>query len=139
MCLICHDCLWFRYLLTNKAISRTSPNLKKNTIPITYRDVLKSFLHIKIHFGDHRSQKVKSDGQILLWLGAICQFGWYDYTHSQIWHYSISYLLTCEVDLFEILEIMAQMGLIFFSHKPTKATSDCILNYLKKVIPLKKI
>ena len=30
-------------------------------------------------------------------------------THSQIWHYFISYLLTCEVDLFEVLEIMAQM------------------------------
>ena len=30
-------------------------------------------------------------------------------THSQIWHYFISYLLTCEVDLFEVLDIMAQM------------------------------
>ena len=30
-------------------------------------------------------------------------------THSQIWPYFISYLLTCEVDLFEVLDIMAQM------------------------------
>jgi hypothetical protein len=57
-------------------------------------------------------------------------------THSQIWPYFISYLLTCEVDLFEVLEIMAQMWhyIISLSHKPTKVTSDFILNYLKKVI-----
>ena len=56
-------------------------------------------------------------------------------THSQIWHYFISYLLTCEVDLFEVLDIMAQMWcyIFFFGHKPTKVTSDCILNYLKKL------
>ena len=42
----------------------------------------------------------------------------------------------CEVDLFEVLEIMAQMWryIIFLSHKPTNVTSDFILNYLKKVI-----
>ena len=46
------------------------------------------------------------------------------------------YLLTCEVDFFEVLEIMTQMWhyIIFFSHKPAKVTSDFILNYLKKVI-----
>ena len=40
------------------------------------------------------------------------------------------------VDLFEVLEIMAQMWhyIILLSHKPTKVTSDFILNYLKKVI-----
>ena len=57
-------------------------------------------------------------------------------SHSQIWHYFISYLLICEVDLFEVLEIMAQMWhyIIFFSHKPAKVTSDFILNNFKKVI-----
>ena len=44
--------------------------------------------------------------------------------------------LTCEVDLFEVLEIMAQKWhyIIFLSHKPTKVTSDFNLNNLKKVI-----
>jgi hypothetical protein len=48
----------------------------------------------------------------------------------------ISYLLTCEVDLFEVLEITAQMWhyINFFSHKPAKVTSDFILNYLRKVV-----
>jgi hypothetical protein len=48
----------------------------------------------------------------------------------------MSYLLTCDVDLFEVLEIMAQMWhcIIFFSHKPAKVTLDLILNYLKKVV-----
>ena len=57
-------------------------------------------------------------------------------THSRIWPYFISYLLTCEVDLFEVIEIMAEMWhyINSFSHKPTKVTSDFILNYLKKVI-----
>ena len=56
--------------------------------------------------------------------------------HSQIWPYFISYLLTCEVDLFEVLEIMAQIWhyITFLSHKPTKVTSYFILNYLKKII-----
>ena len=56
--------------------------------------------------------------------------------HSQMGHYFFSYLLTWEVDLIEILEIMAQMWqyVIFLSLKPTKVTSDFILNYLKKVI-----
>ena len=31
------------------------------------------------------------------------------FSQSQIWHYFISYLLTCEVNFFEILELMAQM------------------------------
>ena len=30
-------------------------------------------------------------------------------SHSRIGHYFFSYLLTCEVDLFEVLDIMAQM------------------------------
>ena len=49
---------------------------------------------------------------------------------------SISYLLIWEVDLFEVLEIRAQMWhyILFLGHKPTKVTSDFILNYLKKVI-----
>ena len=51
-------------------------------------------------------------------------------THSRIEHYFFSYLLTWEVDLIEILEIMAQMWqyVIFLSLKPTKVTSDFILN-----------
>ena len=49
--------------------------------------------------------------------------------HSQMEHYFFSYLLTWEVDLIEILEIMAQMWqyVIFLSLKPTKVTSDFIL------------
>ena len=56
--------------------------------------------------------------------------------HSRIVHHFFSYLLTCEVDLFEVLDFMAQMWhyINFFSYKPTKVTSDFILNYLKKVI-----
>ena len=51
-------------------------------------------------------------------------------------HYFFSYLLTCEVDLSEILEIMAQMWqyVIFLSLKPTKVTSDFVLYSLKKVV-----
>ena len=51
-------------------------------------------------------------------------------------HYFFSYLLTWEVDLIEILEIMVQMWqyVIFLSLKPTKVTSDFILNQLKKVV-----
>ena len=50
-------------------------------------------------------------------------------SHSQMEHYFFSYLLTWEVDLIEILEIMAQMWqyVIFLSLKPTKVTSDFIL------------
>ena len=50
-------------------------------------------------------------------------------THSQMEHYFFSYLLTWEVDLIEILEIMAQMWpyVIFLSLNPTKVTSDFIL------------
>ena len=57
-------------------------------------------------------------------------------THSQILPYFISYLHTCEVDLFEVLDIMTEKWyyILFLSHKPTKVTSDFILNYLKKVI-----
>ena len=48
--------------------------------------------------------------------------------HSQMEHYFFSYLLTWEVDLIEILEIMAQMWqyVIFLSLQPTKVTSDFI-------------
>ena len=51
-------------------------------------------------------------------------------------HYFFSYLLTWEVDLIEILEIMAQMWpyVIFLSLKPTKVTSNFILYYLKKIV-----
>jgi hypothetical protein len=51
-------------------------------------------------------------------------------SHSRMEHYFFSYLLTCEVDLIEILEIMPQMWqyVIFLSLKPTKVTSDFILN-----------
>ena len=50
-------------------------------------------------------------------------------SHSQMEHYFFSYLLTWEVDLIEILEIVAQMWqyVIFLSLKPTKVTSDFIL------------
>ena len=45
-------------------------------------------------------------------------------------HYFFSYLFTLEVDLIEILEIMAQMWqyVIFLSLKPTNVTLDFILN-----------
>ena len=51
-------------------------------------------------------------------------------------HYLLSYLLTWEVNLIEILEIMAQMWqyFIFLSLKPTEVTSDFILYYLKKIV-----
>ena len=51
-------------------------------------------------------------------------------------HYFFSYLLTCEVSLIEVLEIMAQMLQIidFLSLKAIKVSSDFILNYLKKVV-----
>ena len=57
-------------------------------------------------------------------------------SYSWIWPNFLSYLLSCELNLVEILEIMAQMEpyIIFLSLKPTKMTSDFILNYLKKVI-----
>ena len=46
------------------------------------------------------------------------------------------YFLTWKVDLIKILEIMAQMWQygILLSLKPTKMTSDFILNQLKKVV-----
>ena len=49
-------------------------------------------------------------------------------------HYFFSYLLTWEVDIIVILETMAQMWqyIICLSLKPTKVTSNFILNYLKK-------
>ena len=49
-------------------------------------------------------------------------------SHSQMEQYFFSYLLTWEVDLIEILEIMTQMWqyVIFLSLKPTKVTSDYI-------------
>ena len=51
-------------------------------------------------------------------------------THSRMGHYFFSYLLTWEVDLIEILEIMPTIWpyVIFLSLKPTKVTSDFILN-----------
>jgi hypothetical protein len=56
--------------------------------------------------------------------------------HSRMGHYFFSYLLTWEVDLIEILKIMPQMWqyVIFLSLKPTKVTSDFILNSLKRVV-----
>ena len=50
--------------------------------------------------------------------------------HSRMGQYFFSYLLTWEVDLIEIPEIMPQMWqyVIFLSLKPTKVTSDFILN-----------
>ena len=55
-------------------------------------------------------------------------------SHSQMEHYFFSYLLTCEVYLIKVLEIMAQMRqyIIFLSLKPIKVSSDFISNYLKK-------
>ena len=55
-------------------------------------------------------------------------------SHSRIGHYFFSYLLTCEVHLIEVSEIMAQMRqyIIFLSLKPIKVSSVFILNYLKK-------
>ena len=51
-------------------------------------------------------------------------------THSRMEHYFFSYLLTCEVYLIEVLEIMAQMlqYIIFLSLKAIKVSSDFILN-----------
>ena len=48
------------------------------------------------------------------------------HSHSWMGHYFFSYLLTWEVNLIEILEIMPQMlqYVIFLSLKPTKVTSD---------------
>ena len=65
-------------------------------------------------------------------------------THSPTEQYFFSYLLTWEVDLIEILEIIAHMWqyAIFLSLKPTNMTSDFILNELKKVVgapPLRNI
>jgi hypothetical protein len=50
-------------------------------------------------------------------------------------HYFFSYLLIFEVDLIEVLEIMAQMlqYIIFLSLKAIKVSLEFILNYLKKV------
>ena len=55
-------------------------------------------------------------------------------THSRILHCFFSYLLTCELYLIKVYEIMAQMGqnIIISSLKPIKVTSNFILNYLKK-------
>ena len=58
------------------------------------------------------------------------------FAHSQMEHYFFSYLLTCEVYLIKVLEIMAQMlqYITFLSLKAIKVSSDFILNYLKKVV-----
>ena len=78
-----------------------------------------------VNFGQFRSILVNSRQFLSFWVSL---------AHSQIWPYVISYLLTCEVDFFEVLEIMTQMWhyMIFLSHKPTKVTSGFILNNLKK-------
>ena len=57
-------------------------------------------------------------------------------THSRIEHYFFSYLLTCEVYLIEVMEILAHMlqYIIFLSLKAIKVSSDFILNYLRKVV-----
>ena len=57
-------------------------------------------------------------------------------SHSQMEHYFFSYLLTCEVYLIKVLEIMAQIlqYITFLSLKAIKVSSDFILNYLKKVV-----
>ena len=49
-------------------------------------------------------------------------------SHIRMGHYFFSYLLTWEVDLTEILEIMPQMWqyVILLSLEPTKVTSDFI-------------
>ena len=64
-----------------------------------------------------------------IWLDANIRDKEVSRTHSQMEHYFFSYLLTWEVDLIEILEIMAEMWqyVIFLSLKPTKVTSDFIL------------
>jgi hypothetical protein len=51
-------------------------------------------------------------------------------SHSRMGHYFFSYLVTWEVDLIEIQEIMPQLwqNVIFLSLKPTRVTSDFILN-----------
>ena len=56
--------------------------------------------------------------------------------HSQMECYFFSYLLTCEVYLFKVLEIMAQIlqYINFLSLKSIDVSSDFILNYLKKVV-----
>ena len=57
--------------------------------------------------------------------------------HSRMRHYIFfSNLLTWEVDLIEILEIVAQMWqyVIFLNLKPTKVTSLFILNQLKQFV-----
>ena len=69
----------------------------------------------------------------------IIEYAWVTPSHSRIWPYFfpyLHYLPTCEVNLIEVLKIMAQMGPynIFLSLKPTKMTSDFILSYLKKVV-----
>ena len=57
-------------------------------------------------------------------------------SHSRMEHYFFSYSLTYEVNLIEVLEIMAQMlqYIIILSLKAIKMSLDFILNYLKKVV-----
>ena len=51
-------------------------------------------------------------------------------THSRMGHYFFSYLVTREVDVIEILDIIPQMWqyVIFLSLKPTNVTLDFMLN-----------
>ena len=57
-------------------------------------------------------------------------FSVYTVSQSQMEQYFFLYLLTWEIDLIEILEIMAQMWqyVIFLSLQPTKVTSDFIFH-----------
>ena len=56
------------------------------------------------------------------WISTTCQF---TMTHSRMEHYLFSYLLTCEVDLFENAAIVAiKRGIVTFIHvKSIKVTS----------------
>jgi hypothetical protein len=49
--------------------------------------------------------------------------------HSRIGHYFFSYLLTCEVYLIEVLEIMAQMQQYKFFFEPETIRGDFRLNF----------
>ena len=53
-------------------------------------------------------------------------------THSRIGHYFFSYLITCEVHLIEVLEIMAQMQqyIIFIT------LSVCLNRYLQSIVSI---
>ena len=88
-----------------------------------------TFVHVKyacLHLEKNSSSFLSTDWKIVV---NPIPFVWC-FSHSQMEHYFFSYLLTWEVDLIEILEIMAQTwpNVIFLSLQPTKVTSDFILN-----------